>query len=405
MKTLLPEFDGVAGAAFLLRIPARKSITLQHSEGIVTVRESGAYATVQLFFVPPDDALRTATWRVLQEALDTHAATHREPIATQRGEQEYLLWTRAVDGYRLNCADTFDMPWSMSVQMTVGSEAPAPAPVATPIPYHPSFRFYRLSQLTDDLFDAYRNAYLSLECLVSDESAKDPNESEVAWLKRVLGGSLFAGVPGGMDINQTVEDMYKLGRLPLFHAKTGAFYAPHGEERERVQQLLEQLTALLAALFRHNFGDRFAGGWGRMSQGAHDAQAREVFQFDEVVYRRESERESFLPKVEVISQPRRFGNLWGRLEVAKPINLPYIDEVEFLHDGQYWCGLEFPECVPMKNVAVVKFEFSLLLSTIPVRRNHPTRCKSMLSRFLMRRLGCICVGRTNGMQAIAFGGA
>jgi len=361
MKPLLPQFDGVAGAAFLLQTPARKSLTLQHSEGVVTVRERGAYATVRLFLVPPDDALRTKTWRVLQEALDIHAATHREPIATQRGEREYLLWIRAADGYRLTCVDTFDMPWSMSGQITLGSAALAPAPVATPIPYHPSFRFYRLSQLTDDLFDAYRNAYLSLECFVSDESAKGPGESEVAWLKRVLGGSLLPGVPGGMDINATVDDVYKLGRLPLFHAKTGAsFYAPQGEERERVQLLFATLTALLAALFRHKFGNRFPGGWGSMSQEVHDAQARAVFQFDEVVYKRESERVSFLPKVEVISKPRRFGNLWARLEVARPIDLMCVDGVELLHDGQYWCGLEFPECLPMENVAVVSFEFSLL---------------------------------------------
>ena len=97
-----------------------------------------------------------------------------------------------------------------------------------------------------------------------------------------------------------------------------------------------------------------------MSQHANDAQARAVFQFDEIIFKHANERMSFLPKVEVISQPRRFGNLWAMLEVARPINLKCFDGVELLHDGQHWCGLEFPECLLMENVAVVQFELNLL---------------------------------------------
>lgn len=368
MKTRLPQFDGVAGAAFLLRDPPRKSLTLQHTEGVVTIREAGAYATVQLPIAPPGDTLRTTAWRVVQEALDIHAATRREPFATQRGDREYLLWTRAADGYRLTCVNTFDMPWSISGRVTVNSSAPPPVSVATPILHHQCFRFYRLSQLTDDLFDAYRNAYLCLECFVSDESPKG-SDSETEWLKRVLGGSLLAGVPPGMDVNKTVEQVYKWGRLPLFHAKTKAsFYPPQGEDRECVQLLFAKLTTLLAALFRHKFGNHFPGGWASMSQEVHDAQARAVFQFDEVVYKRESERVSVLPKVEVVSNPRRFGNPWARLGVAKPTHLTSIDGVDFLHDGQYWSGLEFPEFLPMENVAVVSFEFGLLQYNIRAPR-------------------------------------
>jgi hypothetical protein len=164
-----------------------------------------------------------------------------------------------------------------------------------------------------------------------------------------------------MDVNDTVEHVYNLGRLPLFHAKTGAsFYPPQGEERERVQLLFAKLTALLAALFRHKFGNHFPGGWASMSQEVHDAQARAVFQFDEIVYKRENERVTALPKVEVLSKPRRFGNLWARLEVAKPSDLTSIDGVEFLHDGRYRSGLEFPEFLHMEKVAVVSFELGLL---------------------------------------------
>jgi hypothetical protein len=56
-----------------------------------------------------------------------------------------------------------------------------------------------------------RNAYLTLECLVSDKSAKKKFESESAWLKRVLGGPLAPAIPSGMNINATVDDIYQHG--------------------------------------------------------------------------------------------------------------------------------------------------------------------------------------------------
>ncbi len=70
----------------------------------------------------------------------------------------------------------------------------------------------------------------------------------------------MAGLPTGIAVDQTVERLYKMGRLH-FHAKTGAsFYSPQGAERERVQPLFAELTTLLAALFRYKFGNSSSGG-------------------------------------------------------------------------------------------------------------------------------------------------
>lgn len=52
---------------------------------------------------------RIQVWQVLQEALDIYAAMHREAIATQHGNKEYLLWVLGSDGYQLTCVDTLDM--------------------------------------------------------------------------------------------------------------------------------------------------------------------------------------------------------------------------------------------------------------------------------------------------------
>jgi hypothetical protein len=361
------ELNGIAGAAFLLRTPGRKSVTLQHKEGVVVVRQGAPYVTVQLSSSHPDDALRDETWRVLQEALDIHAVTHRKPIGTSRGENEYLLWTRKESAYELTFANTMEVPWDVSGRLTGGP--PRSTPVKRDVPHHPSFRFYRLSQLTDDLFDAYRNAYLSLECLVSDESPKQSQEAERDWLKRVLGGPLSAGVPKAMDISMTVDDLYELGRLPLFHAKTQrSYYAPQGSKRECVQELLGRINALLASLFRYKFGECLPAGWPWLSDVVKDGMMRATFQFDEVVYRRGCECASCHARVQVMDQRRRFGNLWARLEAAPPARIGYIDAVEFCYGGQKRMTMSFPEPVPMAGLAIARFEISAVIYAVRAPR-------------------------------------
>ena len=358
--TVLLKLGGVAGAAFLLRTRAQRTITLQHADGIVDIRKGAAYATVQLPTTPPTDELRGETWRILQEALDIRAATHRDALATHRGEREYMLWARAGNGYDLTIADTMIETWEANFQgavATAGRVAPTGAPTA--LPYHPSFRFYRLSLLSDDLFDAYRNAHLAFECLVSNASPKG-SETERNWLKRVLGGPLATAVPGGMDINATVDNVYDV-RLFLFHAKTGqTFYPPQGRERERIQAVFQDLTALLVSLIRHQFGNQFSGGWGQFSQKGIDKRARVSFQFDEVVYKTQDLEESATPKVHINDAFRRFGNLWAMLEVAPPAALTSITGTTLRLDGQDVVWITLPQPVSMENVTAVKIEVNYL---------------------------------------------
>jgi hypothetical protein len=42
-----------------------------------------------------------------------------------------------------------------------------PPPPRPPATWHESMRYFRLAQVTDDLFDAYRNLYLALVSLLT----------------------------------------------------------------------------------------------------------------------------------------------------------------------------------------------------------------------------------------------
>lgn len=227
--------------------------------------------------------------------------------------------------------------------------------------HHPALRFYRLSQASDDLFDAYRNAYLSLECLISGESAKVHREPELDWLIRVAKSRFGPAIPGGIDIDAAMHEIYRTGRLPLFHAKQSeTFYTPQGPEREHILRLLEELSSLLAAFLRHKLGHDAVGGWGSMSQAIYDAQARVAFACDTVVLRTKWIRRRLKPSVVVFDTPRRFGNLWARTTVKIPRWLPCVASMETRVKGKSWLTITLPEPISLKHVSTFTIELNIL---------------------------------------------
>ena len=159
MRSQLPQFIGNAGAAFRLNEPADAPIEIEHPEGLIVIREGTPYVTVALNEAHDVSSARSVTWRVVQEAFDVFSARTLNALSTSLGEREYILWNREGDVYDLTCVDTIEGQWSVSAQFTTSTVPTTPQVV--PFAHHQSLRFYCLSQLTPDLFDAYRNAYLA----------------------------------------------------------------------------------------------------------------------------------------------------------------------------------------------------------------------------------------------------
>lgn len=359
MMESFPQLSGTAGAAFLLDHPARIAAILEHPDGTVTLRCGAPYATVALKGSYGIDSARTDSWNVLQESLDALAARSRIALQTSQGDGTYLLWDRCGTEYHLVCVDTADVPWSTHARATTGSSALHQ--IELQMERHAAFRFYRLSQISSDLFDAYRNAYLALECLVSDSVPKLSGEKELVWLKRALNGPLADGVPGGLSVEQTVEAIYLQGRNPIFHAKSGStFYSPHGPERQAMQELFATLTLLLVCLLQHRFGVNAARRWASMSQAVHDAQARASFTFDSIVLRNEEQQLLFAASPQTVESPRRFGQFWCQASVQGPFDLVSLTRVETQKDGLDWTSATLNEVVPLTRVCQVSIELNLL---------------------------------------------
>lgn len=359
MGTPFPPMTGAAGAAFRLDVPSSVTTQIQHPTGNVTLREGAPYVTIALHSCHNADAARSLAWQAVQEALDVLAARARIALATSLGEQEFLTWYRGDSGLHLTCVDTGCATWSanFNFQGSLSSLLPQPAPFV----HHAALRFYRLSQVSSDLFDAYRNAYLSLECLLSDVSAKISNERELDWLKRVVSTHFSSAVPSGIDANTALDSIYKKGRNPTFHAKSGeTFYAPLGKERQEVQAQFETLSILLTALLRHKLGSTNVGGWGNMSQAVHDAQARTTFSFDELILKSADLAVAQSPITLIHEVPRRFRQFWARSSVGRPAAISELHSIELKRNGDEWMLLALPEPVTLEGVATVALELNLM---------------------------------------------
>jgi hypothetical protein len=152
-----------------------------------------------------------------------------EHIAIFQGNRETILRHFSVA--------TLGMKISVSVEVrdkdgNIKPSAPIPEPIWTW-----AFRYYRLSQASQDIFEAYRNLFLSFEALLNNIRPKRRNEGERKWLENALSEisakvPLINHVPAATSVDpitHLMETQYENIRCRLFHAKYPDALLPHEE--------------------------------------------------------------------------------------------------------------------------------------------------------------------------------
>jgi hypothetical protein len=267
-----------SGGAFVLRDAARQSdvVTIngwqaevRERERVVLVRggSEGNY----------DDAFRSALMHS-QKALDLMSACGSNDLVIKGFDEDHLVWWTEPGGLvvRVVALSTLsvDIP---SVELTVtdasGNVVPSSAP--PPLAWHESFRYFRLSQITEDLFDAYRNAYLALEAVLSGIAPQRTDakgrviEGEGAWFRRALTAAntlvpLAPFAPPGSThpVQDIFDELYLQMRSPMSHSKTGRkVLLPQNEaERQTVTASLRRLVDLYLRLAESHLAARRLGG-------------------------------------------------------------------------------------------------------------------------------------------------
>lgn len=145
-----------------------------------------------------------------------------------------------------------------------GNPKPTP-PGPTPL-WTPALRFYRLSQASSDLYEAYRNLWLGLEVLLSTIGAKRADEGERKWLRRVL-AEIGARIdvrpllPDNRDLaDYMLADQYERMRCYLFHAKPeDGMAVPTLPDPEALAIAYAQLIRIWRDIAHHFIGVRRGG--------------------------------------------------------------------------------------------------------------------------------------------------
>jgi hypothetical protein len=184
------------------------------------------------------DSLMTSGLEQIERCLDIVAVVKPITPILDHPETEHIAVFQRNNQSVLQHFSIF--PLGITTQITVeirdkdGNIKPI-SPIPEPI-WTWAFRYYRLSQASHDIFDAYRNMFLSLEALLHSIYPQLPHEGEKAWLKRALSGPLTKD-PLKRSVPITVTDpidyfmrfQYDGIRCRLFHAKFPDALLPYEE--------------------------------------------------------------------------------------------------------------------------------------------------------------------------------
>jgi hypothetical protein len=247
--------SAVAGAVALsLSAPSRRSRVDPADGWNVELREGRDFVVVRTTASLPLDDLIDGAIDHAHRALDLTSVEDGNHLATISPATNHIVFSRPGGRPTVRCQSLSDLTFDMTVETEVrdGAGNLKPQPARPALPWSPAFRFHRLSQVSRDLYSAYRNTFLALEALLDGLFPKRGREGEKAWLVRAVAAASarvditrLANSGVSDPVREVVDRLYTV-RVSLFHAKTGRAIIPD----ERISYLsVSEAYATLVALW------------------------------------------------------------------------------------------------------------------------------------------------------------
>jgi len=170
----------------------------------------------------------------LMEALDLVCVAHNINNNLANATEQCTLFLTENGQSIVEMELTAD--WKISVQMDIRTQNGnnLRAPQDQQPRWHKSLRYYRLSQISSDIYEAYRNLYLAFESLAETLLPRTKVEREGAWIRRVFmqlaaNGSLSEFAPDGHRYpgEYLFGILYEKTRCNLFHSRTPEAFTPY----------------------------------------------------------------------------------------------------------------------------------------------------------------------------------
>jgi hypothetical protein len=267
----VPNWDGEfsCGATFRVR---RALEPMAVSIGGSRVRLSADQDAIEVAVQQEHADPFSSCYQTAQRVLDLVAVEKYQFSELQEPLREHCLWFNEKGRVVLRVASTSSL--ALHVRMSIAAFDPQGRPrTQNPIvvSWHPSHAYFRRSQTTDDLHEAYRNLFLALEALLSDVYPWERGLREGQWLKRALRHvvegygvdfSRFVGAPGNDPYQSFLDEQYNARRCALFHAKLSAapLLPSDASRRLELADATHRIGELYIELARNITGAAFAGG-------------------------------------------------------------------------------------------------------------------------------------------------
>jgi hypothetical protein len=272
------SLPGPAGASFGLDRPANEARTIGVDGWQVEVHRGQDDVVARGGRETDCESVLGVALPRAQQALDIMSLQGGNDLLIRAWDDEHIAWWPEASGLVLRRVSFAPLrinvpPAELRIHDAQGQVIPSPPEV--PMAWHESLRYFRLSQTTSDLFDAYRNAYLALESVLSAIAPQRVGatgkirESEGDWFTRALRAadkltSLASFVPPGSPdpVQALRDDLYHI-RGAISHAKSGRHVLTPQHEADRAlvtTALLRVINIYLKLAEVHLHVRRLTGG-------------------------------------------------------------------------------------------------------------------------------------------------
>ncbi|TRO68211.1 hypothetical protein [Streptomyces sp. IB201691-2A2] len=292
----IPLFGNVntSGVLYPLRTRPEFSRTVRLSTDVeVEVHEGVQAVIVRGLTTANYEETSSIAPELANQGLDIFTLKGNAPLALMDVEDGHVAWwSEGRDTViRFWCSTTITAAFRATGVVRGPDGQVKPPDIETTPQWQESMRYYRMSELTDDLFDAFRNIYLSLESLLSSLHPKrqKPNgheEGDFEWFKRALKEEensvdlrRFSTSSSGNPAHDIANELHNQIRNRIFHAKDShsSTKAKSGQsllpqrifDRTQVAEAKDRFGHLYLALAEKAFNALFpTGGTGLSKEAA-----------------------------------------------------------------------------------------------------------------------------------------
>lgn len=262
-----------SGCAYVLTRRPKRSHTIKIDGWEIECRSDSLYLAVRYQGTLAFEELVYQGNIYAQQGLDLLSVCFGENLHLTDTENDCIFVFTEHETAILKAVKSTNIEFYMSSEVkVVNPTGTTPSRSISTIPtWYPMLRYYRLGETAGDIFDGYRNLYLSFEGLLDFIEKKQGTEAIDVWMRRALTEAgkhvnleLHARKDCKDPIAYIIQKQYKSTRCNLFHAQNidlAIEHLPHEKyDRSKIRNSYAELAYLWKDLARAFLNISISGG-------------------------------------------------------------------------------------------------------------------------------------------------